>query len=425
MVSVYALSSLRRRFGRVMFTVLGVALSIALTVTMFSIGEGLRISTSSMVEQTQVELFVVSNGSAYLLGKGELSDSARLAADIQADLGGDALTVCPRFEPDRGLYLVRAGEAGAKVVSARGNGFVPELVGRIVGGQELEGEHFAVQNDPFSDDPRYLAHNYTPEAFAAFTHEVQVNRELGRKLGVGPGDSVVLSAHYNMSENVTCVVRGVYQADFESPDMRTFRIHMSELQYMLKRWDDPASELLIDLAPGVSIEGTKAFLSDGRPYSGLITVASGHDLYRELEGVYDTFQGFADLIAVITIVVAMLFIATVMIISVRERTRELGVLRAIGFSRDSIFTLVLMEGFIIAAVGFARGLVLGYLDAWVVDTWIKRTVSGIPEAIHITHITPVVVLEVTLVGMLIGAVAGLLPAQWATRVEVARTLRQE
>ncbi len=425
MVSLYALSSLRRRFGRVVFTVLGVALSIALTVTMFSIGEGLRISTSSMVEQTQVDLFVVSNGSTYLLGKGELSGSTELAADIRADLGADATTVCPRFEPDRGLYLVKAGAPGAKPVSAHGNGFVPALVGNIVGGQELEGEHFAVQDDPFRDDPRFLAHDYTPAAFANFSREVQVNRELGRKLGVGPGDSVVLSAHYNMSENVTCVVRGVYQADFESPDTRTFRIHMSELQYMLKRWDDPASELLIDLAPGVSVGATKALLSEGRPYSALITVSSGRDIYHELEGVYDTFQGFADLIALITIVVAMLFISTVMIISVRERTRELGVLRAIGFSRDSIFTLVLTEGFIIAAVGFALGLALGYIDAWVVDVWIKRTVSGIPEAIHITHITPVVILEVTLVGMLIGAVAGLIPAQWATRVEVARTLRQE
>jgi len=425
MVSLYALSSLRRRFGRVVFTVLGVALSIALTVTMFSIGEGLRISTSSMVEQTQVELFVVSNGSAYLLGKGEISDSSELAADIRSDLGPDARAVCPRYEPDRGLYLARANEPGARPVSARGNGFVPELVGSIVGGQELEGEHFTAQDDPFRDDPRFLAHNYTPEAFAAFTKEVQVNRELARKLGVGAGDTVVVSAHYNMSDNVTCVVRGVYQADFESPEQRTFRIHMSELQYMLKRWDDPASEILIDLAPGVSTDETKAFLSQGRPYSPLITVSSGRDIYRELEGVYDTFQGFADLIAIITIVVAMLFISTVMIISVRERTRELGVLRAIGFSRDSIFTIILTEGFIIAAVGFALGLALGYIDAWVVDVWIKRTVSGIPAAIHITHITPVVVLEVTLVGMLIGAVAGLLPAQWATRVEVARTLRQE
>jgi ABC-type lipoprotein release transport system permease subunit len=422
---VYALSSLRRRFTRVVFTVLGVALSIALTVTMFSIGEGLRLSTEDLVRSTEVDLFVISNGSTYLLGRGELPDSIQLSDEIQADLGADALTVCPRFEPERGMYLLVPGEPDAKPVSAHPNGFVPELVGRIVGGQGLEGEHFAVPDDPFREDVRYQEGNYTPEAFANFTHEVQVNRALAKALGVGPGDTVVVSAHYDMHDNVSCVVRGVYTADFEGTDARSFRIHLSELQYMLKRWDDPATELLIDLAPGVSASEAKAFLSEGRPYSPLITVSTGRDLYMELEGVYDTFQGFADLIAVITIVVAMLFISTVMVISVKERTHELGVLRAIGFSRDSVFTLVLAEGFIISAVGFALGLVLGYMDAWVVDTWIKRSVSGLPAAIHITHITPLVILQVTLVGLLIGAVAGLLPAHWATRVEVARTLRHE
>jgi len=424
-VSVYALKNLRRRLTRVAFTILGVALSIALTVTMFSIGEGLRLSTDSLVAHTRVDLFVIANGSTYLLGKGELVDSTQLAGQIRADLGAEADTVCPRFEPDRGMYLRRADAPGGPPVSAYPNGLVPSLVGNLSGYRIFEGGPFLETGDPFSGDPHFIEGNYTPAAFAAFTDEVLVNEALARKLGVRAGDAVLLSAHYNLSEPTTAVVRGVYRADFESLDTQTFHMHLSELQYMLKRFDDPASQILIDLAPGVSAGTAKASLTAGRPYSPLISVLTDSDLYGSLAGIYDTFQGFADLIAVITIVVAMLFISTVMIISVKERTREIGTLRAIGFSRDSIFTLVLTEGFIISAVGFALGMAFGFLDAWLVDTYIKATVMGIPAGIHVTHITPVVILEVTLVGLLIGAVAGLIPAHWATRVEIARALRQE
>jgi hypothetical protein len=422
---VYALKNLRRRLTRVAFTILGVALSIALTVTMFSIGEGLRLSTDSLVAHTRVDLFVIANGSTYLLGKGELVDSTQLAGQIRTDLGAEADTVCPRFEPDRGMYLRRADAPGGPPVSAYPNGLVPSLVGNLSGYRIVEGGPFLETGDPFSGDPHFIEGNYTPAAFAAFTNEVLVNEALAKKLGVGAGDTVLLSAHHNLSEPTTAVVRGVYRADFESLDTQTFHMHLSELQYMLKRFDDPASQILIDLAPGVSTDPLKAFLTAGRPYSPLISVLTDRDLYGSLAGIYDTFQGFADLIAVITIVVAMLFISTVMIISVKERTREIGTLRAIGFSRDSIFTLVLTEGFIISAVGFALGMAFGFLDAWAVDTYIKATVMGIPAGIHVTHITPVVILEVTLVGLLIGAVAGLIPAHWATRVEIARTLRQE
>jgi ABC-type lipoprotein release transport system permease subunit len=422
---VYALKNLRRRFTRVAFTILGVALSIALTVTMFSIGEGLRQSTDTLVAHTRVDLFVIANGSTYLLGKGELVDSTSLAGQIRTDLGAEADTVCPRFEPDRGMYLRRADAPEATPVSAYPNGLVPALVGNLSGYRIVEGGSFQVTDDPFSRDTRFLEGNYTPAAFSAFTHEVVINEALAKKLGVRPGDTVLLSSHYNLSEPTTAVVRGVYKADFESLDAQTFHMHLSELQYMFKRFDDPASQILIHLAPGASASSAKAFLASGRPYSPLITVLTDRDLYGSLSGIYDTFQGFADLIAVITIVVALLFISTVMIISVKERTREIGALRAIGFSRDSIFTLILTEGFIISAVGFAFGMAFGFLDAWAVDTYIKATVMGIPAGIHVTHVTPVVILEVTLVGLVIGAVAGLIPAHWATRVEIARTLRQE
>jgi ABC-type lipoprotein release transport system permease subunit len=68
---------------------------------------------------------------------------------------------------------------------------------------------------------------------------------------------------------------------------------------------------------------------------------------------------------------------------------------------------------------------MGFFDVWVLDEFLRRTISGIPEGIHVTEITGLVIMEVTLVALVIGAVAGLLPAYWATRIDIAKTLRQE
>ncbi|NIP33346.1 MAG: FtsX-like permease family protein [Thermoplasmata archaeon] len=310
-------------------------------------------------------------------------------------------------------------------MGARGNGVVPRLMGDISGFEIVRGGYFQELDDPFSGDHHFVNGIYTPDAFVNFTGEIVINRALADELGVGPGDILRLSSSRSFAEEVEVVVQGVYVADFESSTFRTFQLHLSELQYMQVRFDDPISEILVDLDDAVDADRTKRSLEKDFDYSPRLSVSTDRDIYDRLDTLFQTFEGFAQLIALITIVVALLFIATVMIISVKERTREIGALRAIGFSRLSVFKLVLREGFIISVAGFVLGLLMGVVDVWGLNYFLKRTVEGIPEGIVVTQITGWVVLEVTLVGLVIGAVAGLLPAYWATRVDIAKTLRQE
>ena len=405
-------------------TVLGVALSIALTVTMFSIGEGLKGSTDALIEDTEVDLFIVPNGSDYIFFTADFLHGTELAQEISDDLGGRAETVLPRYTPKRELYLRPAGDADALAIGARGNGVIPHLMGDISGFSIKEGTYFSEEQEVFHDDWFFRTKNYTDQAFNNFTGEIVVNRALVKELGLNAGDAVLLSASRSFEESVTVTVRGVYVADFEGSEYRTFHMHLSELQYMLQKFNDPVSEILVDLADGEDATAIKVDLEENYDYSGLLSVNTDRDIYNRLSTLYSTFEGFASLIALITIVVALLFITTVMIISVKERTQEIGALRAIGFSRMSIFRLVLQEGFIISTAGFALGLLMGFFDAWAVDEYLKQTVTGIPAGIHVTQITGLVILEVTLVGLVIGAVAGLIPAFWATRVNIVETLRQ-
>ena len=422
---MYSIQSLRRRKRRLVLTVIGVALSIALTVTMFSISEGLRNSTDELVSSTGADLFIVPKGSDYISFTSDFTGGTQLTEDIEADLGADAKTVSPRYYPKRELYMAVAGEEDPKVVGARGNGVVPRQMGKITGFDIDRGGYFEVLDDTFAHDYHYVNKVYTPDAFANFTGEIVINHALAEALGVKPGDALRLSSSRTFEEEVEVEVRGVYEADFESGTFRTFQLHLSELQYLQVRFDDPVSEILVDLEGDVDPDKAKRALEEDYVYSPRLSVSTDRDIYNRLDTLFQTFEGFAQLIALITIVVALLFIATVMIISVKERTREIGALRAIGFSRLSVFKLVLREGFLISVAGFVLGLLMGLVDVWGLNYFIKRSVEGIPEGIEVTQLTGWVVLEVTLVGLVIGAVAGLLPAYWATRVDIAKTLRQD
>jgi putative ABC transport system permease protein len=403
-----------------------VALSIALTVTMFSIGEGLRTSTDDLVQSTGVDLFIVPKGSDYLFFNVDFLQGTNLTQDISTDLGPDADTITPRFMPSRQLYVRSVdGNGDARSLGAQGNGVIADTLGDISGFTIVDGKYFTQGNDPFRNDPSFKAGIYDPAYFANFTGEIVINKALSDEMGFKAGDQLVLSSSQSFLEIVTLSVVGVYVADFEGTEFRSFHLSLSELQYMLQRFDDPVTEILVDLAGGVNADKAKERLENDFDYSTRLTVSTDRDIYNTLGGLFDTFEGFAKLIALITIVVALLFISTVMIISVKERTREIGALRAIGFSRSSIFKEVLMEGIIISLVGFTLGLVMGFLDVWVLDEYLRRTITGIPEGIHVTEITGLVIMEVTLVALVIGAVAGLLPAYWATRIDIARTLRQE
>jgi putative ABC transport system permease protein len=105
-----------------------------------------------------------------------------------------------------------------------------------------------------------------------------------------------------------------------------------------------------------------------------------------------------------------------MTIAVRERTQEIGLLRAIGARRSRIAQLFLGEAMLLSGLGGAGGLALGMAIVLLVQ-W---TLPAMPAAIS----PPYVVLSLVL-AVLIGAVAGVLPARSAARLEPLDALRAE
>lgn len=118
---------------------------------------------------------------------------------------------------------------------------------------------------------------------------------------------------------------------------------------------------------------------------------------------------------VISLVVAGLVIMNIMLVSVAERTREIGVRLAIGARKRDIVTQVLIESTALSGTGAALGIGLGLVMAWVVSR-----ISPLPAAV-----APFWIVFAASVGIGVGVVAGIYPAWRASNLDPVVALRAE
>jgi putative ABC transport system permease protein len=115
----------------------------------------------------------------------------------------------------------------------------------------------------------------------------------------------------------------------------------------------------------------------------------------------------------LAIVIALLGIANTLSLSVHERTRELGLLRAVGATRGQIRAMIRWESLIIAGFGTAGGVALGLVPGWALA---RAAADG-------TFAAPLVQLAVIVtIGTLAGVLASLRPAHRAARLNILRAV---
>jgi putative ABC transport system permease protein len=135
-------------------------------------------------------------------------------------------------------------------------------------------------------------------------------------------------------------------------------------------------------------------------------------LWKDISG---TFFVVTIGIASISLVVGGIVIMNIMLVSVTERTREIGVRKAIGARRSDILMQFLIEASTIAAIGGALGVVFGVLLAKVVS-W----VSPLPSAVQLWS-----VLGGLFVALSVGLFFGTYPASKAAKLDPVEALRSE
>ncbi len=143
---------------------------------------------------------------------------------------------------------------------------------------------------------------------------------------------------------------------------------------------------------------------------GAASTAQGEQAVGGLLTVVDVLTSFS-------VIVAAIGLASTLAISVLHRRRELGVLRAVGFTGGQARRMLLTEGVLVASAGAVVGLLLGIVYGWVGAVSVfGRHVAGPPE------ISPVFMAAVAVCAITFGAIASVAPGRRASRVPPAVAL---
>jgi putative ABC transport system permease protein len=171
--------------------------------------------------------------------------------------------------------------------------------------------------------------------------------------------------------------------------------------------------LLIELRPGVSTaEGERAVTAAARPYAAPPVRSRQEYVDSQASGVGSLLTLVYVMLA-LAIVIALLGIANTLSLSVHERARELGLLRAIGATRSQLRAIIRWESLIVALFGTAGGLGLGLLPGWA----LARAATGGTFAAPVVQLVVIVV-----IGALAGVLAALRPARRAARLDILRAV---
>jgi len=391
-----ALRTLARAPARTALVVLGLSVTGALLLDMTMLAGGLETSLGAVLSRLGFAVRVVPRGTLPFSGTAEIADGDRLASAIAGQPGvADAIPVV-----GGNLYL-RMGE---RQFPSFALGIPPGRRGVYT---VLEGADLSAST-------------------GAGTIPIVINRNMARLDGIRVGDRLVASgAPGSGLQALTavqgCRVVGIGDFYFDLPTQRSLAIASPVLRRLLERPAGSASLILVRMTEPSRAGALARWIQRRDPRVDAFSI---QEFLARTSGRLTYFNQFSLILGTISVAVSFLLIAAIVTLSVGERLGEIAVLRALGFTRARIVTLVLAEGVTLAGAALPGAVLFGIAIAGYLDR-ILRSAPGVPESLHFFTLTPTAVARTAALMLGTGALGSLYPAVLSARLEIATTLHHE
>jgi putative ABC transport system permease protein len=175
----------------------------------------------------------------------------------------------------------------------------------------------------------------------------------------------------------------------------------------------------VETAPGADEATVQAILTRGAEAAFPITeVLNQGELKESREDQIGQLVNLFYALLALAILISLFGIANTLALSIHERRRELGMLRAIGMSRRQVRTMIRYESVITALIGAILGMALGVIFAALIAQPLKQ--EGFTLSYPVGTLIGILVLAA-----LLGIVAAIIPARRASRLDVLESLQYE
>ncbi len=367
--------NLRARPIRSILTLLGIVVATASMVLFLSFGEGLRKALGAELSKVGPAILVISEGSeAFGAGYPELPPE--LLGHIKA------------LAPELGIT-----RAIPTAVFARG-GFDPA-------------SSFIFQGLPAGVTAQDLYPNV--RLAAGRLDPGQQGAVVGG--GIAERNNLGLGKTLRLSPQVSLEVVGVLERSGGLTDSFIY-VPITAIQTILNTQN--YSSILVSIGPDQSAERVARALE--ARLEGIKAQTTG-DVMRFAERAVRISDLVRFGISLVALIVGGLLVANTVMMSVYERIREFGLMRALGAKRRFIFGLVLLEALLLGVVGGLLGLGLGQAASGLVNWYTLREVG-----LALSAVTFRLASFALLVAVVLGLLAGFLPARTASRIRVVEAL---
>ena len=410
-ISTIAFANLKRRKGKAIFLTLGIAIGIGTAVALLSLSSSIKEEIGSQLDRFGANIVVVPQSNSLSLDYGGLSVSS-VSFDVKQLKNEDANAVLDI--PFRN----------------RISNVSPKLLGAV----EVEGREILLAGVDFDSELTLKRWWHIAGRNPEGEQELLVGYEVARALSLIEGTTPVPAdqqvshgGSHDSSEDqfqFRIVRDRVKIADQDhhvagvisqtsGPEDRMIFGSLPHVQTLLNK---PGQLSLIEvsaLCKDCPIEDIVAQISERIPHAKVSAIQQS---VRARSETVERLTRFSAVVAAVVLAIGALMIFTTMMGSVIERTKEIGVLRAIGFRRTHIIKGLMIEVAVISLIGGLLGWGTGQLAAWLALPYFAETRV-------VFEFQPALAVASVVAGLVIGTISSFYPIVRASRLDPSEAVR--